>query len=66
MRRLRWLLCLTLALPAVLALGGCTSGDECDKCTDDADCKDGFFCTDFSDGSRRCGSGVGATSCRVK
>jgi len=66
MRRMRWLLCLALALPAVLPLAGCTKGDECDSCTTDADCKDGFFCTDFSDGSRRCGSGVGATSCRVR
>ena len=65
MRRMRWLFCLALALPAMLPLASCTSGDECDKCTVDADCKDGFFCTHFSDGSRRCGSGLAATSCRT-
>jgi hypothetical protein len=63
MRRSRLLLMLVLAaLPAI----GCSSGDECDRCEADSDCKDGFFCTEFSDGSRRCGSGVGATTCRVR
>jgi len=62
MRRMRWLLCLALALPAALPLAGCSS--ECKTCKMDVDCKDGFFCTDFSDGSRRCGSGLGVTSCR--
>jgi len=65
MRRMRWLLCLALALPAVLPLVGCTKGDECDSCTTDADCKDGFFCSHFSDDRFRCGSGVGASSCRT-
>jgi hypothetical protein len=61
----------TRVLPALIliALTGfiaCTKGDECDKCSADTDCKEGFFCTDFNDGSRRCGSGVGATTCRVR
>ena len=64
MRRARILPAIVLA--ALTALIACTKGDECDKCTTDADCKDGFFCTDFNDQSRRCGSGVGATTCRVR
>jgi hypothetical protein len=56
------LMLMLAALPVV----GCSSGDECDTCESDSDCTDGFFCTDFSDGSRRCGSGVGATTCRVR
>lgn len=63
MLRCRWLLLLVLAL---LPLSGCTKGDECDRCDSDEDCKDGLFCTDFSDGSRRCGSGEGASVCRVR
>ncbi len=66
MRRMRWLLCLALAVPAVLPLAGCTSGDECDSCTMDVDCKSGYFCTPFEDGSHRCGSGLGVTTCRVR
>ncbi len=66
MRWVRLLLCATLAVPAVLALPGCRRGNECDSCSLDADCKDGFFCSDFSDGTRRCGPGVGATTCRTK
>ena len=63
MRRTRWLLLLAvLATP----LFGCTSVDECDRCDTDSDCKDGFVCSEFSDGSARCGSGIGATTCRVR
>jgi hypothetical protein len=51
---------------AAMPVIGCSSGDECDTCSQDSDCRDGFFCTEFSDGSRRCGSGVGATTCRVR
>ncbi len=58
----RLLLLLLLALPLV----GCTSGDECDTCTSDDDCQTGFVCSTFSDGSQRCGSGVGSSSCRVR
>ena len=63
MWRRRWLLYLLLA---AMPLAGCTKGDECDRCDTDEDCKEGFFCTSFSDGSRRCGSGQGATTCRVR
>ena len=63
MSRSGWLACLVLA---ALALCGCTKGDECDKCSTDSDCKEGLVCSNFNDGSRRCGSGVGATTCRVR
>ena len=63
MRQRRAILILLLAALPVL---GCTSGDECDVCDADADCKEGFTCTTFSDGSKRCGSGVGATTCRTR
>jgi hypothetical protein len=58
----------TLILLAVLVfpLLSCTKGNECDRCSTDADCKEGFFCTAFNDGSTRCGSGIGATTCRVR
>jgi len=49
-----------------LPLFGCSSGGECDKCSDDQDCKSGFVCSTFSDGSKRCGSGVGSSTCRVR
>jgi hypothetical protein len=48
-----------------LSLWGCSSGDECDKCTSDDDCQQGLVCTEFSDGSKRCGSGDGVTTCRT-
>ena len=64
MRRSRVLPAIVLA--ALTMLIACTKGDECDKCSTDADCKDGFFCTEFDDASTRCGSGVGATTCRVR
>jgi hypothetical protein len=63
MRQSRWLLLLVLAL---LPFSGCTKGNECDRCSSDQDCKEGFLCTSFSDGSKRCGSGLGATTCRVR
>jgi hypothetical protein len=63
MTRSRWLLVVLLSL---LPIVSCTKGDECDTCTSDADCNDGFVCTNFSDGSTRCGSGVGGTNCRVR
>ena len=62
-------------LPAVIlaALTGfiaCTNGGECDKCSTDSDCKEEFICSNFlnPDGtlnSKRCGTGTGATTCRV-
>ena len=61
----RWpglVLLLLLALP----FAGCgSSGDECDPCSSDDDCKGGLVCSTFSDGSKRCGTGLG-TSCRVR
>jgi hypothetical protein len=57
-----------LAILAVLALpiAGCDSGDECDTCSNDEDCQAGFVCSTFSDGSQRCGSGLGSSNCRVR
>lgn len=63
MRRRRAILILLLAALPVL---GCTSGGECDRCDTDADCKDGLVCATFNDGSKRCGSGLGATQCRTR
>ncbi len=65
MIRTRWWLVvlMLLAIPA----GSCRStGNECDSCSSDSDCKAGLVCSTFSDGSKRCGSGVGATNCRVR
>jgi hypothetical protein len=61
-------LCLVLLLAQPLA--SCSSGGECDTCTQDSDCKGGLFCRNFLDSSgnvvgKRCGSGVGSTVCRV-
>jgi hypothetical protein len=57
-----WGLLVALALP----LGSCgAEGEECDRCTSDSECKAGLVCSTFSDGSRRCGTGMG-TSCRVR
>jgi hypothetical protein len=69
MMRSRFRLCLAVLL--ALPLSGCSSGGECDTCTVDTDCKGGLMCVNFQDpatGSvvgKRCGSGVGVTSCRV-
>jgi hypothetical protein len=62
--RSRWVLILLLfvALPVV----GCNSGEECDTCSTDEDCEAGLVCSRFSDGSMRCGSGVGASTCNVR
>ena len=62
MRRSRLLLVAVLAL---LPIVSCTRGNECDRCETDDDCQDGLVCSDFSDGSTRCGTG-GATTCRVR
>jgi len=51
-----------LTLPAM----ACNDGDECDTCSSDEDCEANLVCSTFSDGSRRCGSGVGESSCRVR
>jgi hypothetical protein len=58
---------LVLLVLLTLPLGSCGSGgDECDTCSSDDDCKAGLACSTFSDGSQRCASGVGATSCRTR
>ena len=57
---------LLFLLMLVLPWLGCSSGQECDACSSDSDCKSNFVCTTFSDGSKRCGTGVGATTCRVR
>jgi hypothetical protein len=61
-RRASLLLVMLLILPWL----GCTKGNDCDRCSSDEDCKEGFFCSTFSDGSQRCGTGTGATTCRVR
>ena len=62
-RILSWSLLLALALP----LGSCgSSGEECDTCSSDDGCSGGLVCSSFSDGSRRCASGLGETSCTVR
>jgi hypothetical protein len=57
-----------LALPLLLTLPlvACNNGDECDTCSSDEDCKSGLVCSTFDDGSQRCGSGVGSSTCRVR
>ena len=57
---------LLLLVLTVVPWMGCGNGQECDTCSSDSDCKSGFVCNSFSDGSKRCGSGVGATTCRVR
>ena len=58
----KWALLLALALP----MGSCgSSGEECDTCSSDDDCTGGLVCSSFSDGSKRCGTGMG-TSCKVR
>ncbi len=65
MIRTRYLL-LILMLLTVPASSCRSAGGECDSCSSDSDCKSGLVCSSFSDGSKRCGSGVGATNCRVR
>jgi hypothetical protein len=60
-------LAIGLLVLLTLPLGSCgSSGDECAKCSSDDDCTSGLVCSKFSDGSQRCGTGVGATSCRTR
>jgi hypothetical protein len=49
-----------------MSIAGCTKGNECDRCNSDDECKAGFVCSSFPDNQKRCGSGVGATTCRVR
>jgi hypothetical protein len=56
------------ALAAFLAASVIACGDskECERCESDADCEsEGLLCRNFpEDGSKRCASGIGATTCR--
>jgi hypothetical protein len=66
MDRCRRLCGLALLVLLALPFAGCGStGEECDSCSSDSDCKNGLVCSTFSDGSKRCGTGLG-TSCRVR
>ena len=66
----RWQLCLAVLL--ALPVFGCSSGGQCDTCKADTDCKGGLVCVNFQDPStgsvvgKRCGSGLGVTTCRVR
>jgi hypothetical protein len=68
MFRRRWLLLLVLVLSP---LAGCSKDGECDRCNSDEDCKAGLICSQFRDQrgnlleQKRCGSGRGATQCRI-
>jgi hypothetical protein len=64
MPRSRWLLYVVLSVAPLVA--SCTRGNECDRCETDEDCQEGFVCSTFEDDSRRCGTGTGATTCRVR
>ncbi len=67
MMRTRYVV-LSLAFLAASALTvACRSnGGECDTCSSDEDCKTGLTCSSFSDGSTRCGSGIGSTTCTTR
>lgn len=54
-----------LLVVLAVAVAACASGDKCDPCTTDADCKAGTVCSKFSDGKTYCGSGQGTSQCRV-
>ena len=62
MRRYAALLLLVLLMLPI----ACAKGQECDSCSADTDCKSPLICNGFSDGSKRCGTGTGATTCRVR
>jgi hypothetical protein len=55
-----------LAALVIGALSSCASTEECGTCSGDADCRSGFFCSTFSDGTRRCASGMGDSTCGKK
>jgi len=64
-RARRWVL-LLLLVSLLLPLGSCgDDGGECDMCSSDDDCTGGLVCSRFSDGSQRCGTGMG-TQCTVR
>jgi hypothetical protein len=63
--RLWWVLAgIILSFPL---LGSCSSsGDECDVCTSDEECKAPLVCSSFAgEATKRCGTGLGGTVCRV-
>ena len=66
MKQSRWLLAAVVALFPLI--GSCAStGDECDVCTADTDCKAGLVCASFAgETTKRCASGLGSTACRVR
>ena len=67
MKRFRRWTGLPLLLLLALPFAGCGStGEECDACSSDDDCKAGLVCSTFSDGTKRCGSGTGSTQCRTR
>jgi hypothetical protein len=60
-----------LTLAVLIALSGCTRGDECDRCDSDDDCREGWICGELTPVNgesvgKRCVSGVGETECRVQ
>jgi hypothetical protein len=60
-----------VALVLSLALSGCTKGEECDRCSSDDDCREGWVCGELSPVNgesvgKRCVSGIGETECRVR
>jgi hypothetical protein len=59
---------LVLVVGLFPVIGSCAStGDECDVCTAEADCKDGLVCSTFAgETTKRCASGLGSTACRVR
>ncbi len=66
MKQSRWLLAAVVAFFPLI--GSCSSsGDECDVCTADTDCKSGLVCSKFTgEATMHCGNGDGTTVCRVR
>ncbi len=59
----RWHL-LALLLAAMVSLGACNQGGECDECDDDEDCESGRTCAEFEGGHWLCADD-GTSSCMV-
>jgi hypothetical protein len=47
----------------LLAVAACAAKEECEACSSDDDCAARLVCSSFDDGTRRCGTGTGSTSC---